>query len=384
MPTPTPRKRLPIRPSLEHLKKQARRRTRLTPSLQLAESQHQLAREYGCHNWAELVHVVETMSRGADQLEGVKQEAEPLPGAARRRDLDQVCELLAAGQYTPHDLDLALGHAVCYGAPSTWPVRKIIADLLIEHGADPDGQWGSAYGPIVFGTGECVQPEGLKYLIEAGADVTFPPVDTKYGKQCPLSQILGTYGRGANARKHAYIDLLLKHGAVIPPEVSPALLAVHRGDSRQLVDLLERDPSLLTRRFPEMPYGNMELRGATLLHCAVEFGENDCIAEMLRRGADINARADVVGGIGGQTPIFHAIGTITDGNIPTLEFLAGRADLGIDMNVRATWRRFGQVQSTALTPLEFAEAVAAQAAEHGRSRVTEELVLLRRIAGLPE
>jgi len=31
-----------------------------------------------------------------------------------------------------------------------------MADLLLEHGADPNGQYGSAgYGPIVFGAAEC-------------------------------------------------------------------------------------------------------------------------------------------------------------------------------------------------------------------------------------
>ena len=130
--------------------------------------------------------------------------------------------------------------------------------------------------------------------------------------------------------------LLLKHGAYVPPNVTPPILAIHRGDSGQLGELIDRDPGLLAQRFPDMPYGNILLRGAGLLHCAVEFGENECIEELLRRGANINLRADIIGGIGGQTPIFHAIATNLFAGLPTLEYLARRAGPAIDMTVRAT------------------------------------------------
>ena len=53
-------KKLPARASLEHLRKQAKRRVQQNPSLKLAEVQHQLAREYGCRNWVELVRIVES------------------------------------------------------------------------------------------------------------------------------------------------------------------------------------------------------------------------------------------------------------------------------------------------------------------------------------
>ena len=66
MKTPQQRKKLPVNPSIEHLQKQAKRRTKQNPSLQLAAAQHQLAQEYGCTNWAALAQVVETMSRRHD------------------------------------------------------------------------------------------------------------------------------------------------------------------------------------------------------------------------------------------------------------------------------------------------------------------------------
>ena len=55
---PHPPRRLPPRPSLEHLKNEAKRRLHalrwLTPETKLAEVQHQLAREYGFANWRDL------------------------------------------------------------------------------------------------------------------------------------------------------------------------------------------------------------------------------------------------------------------------------------------------------------------------------------------
>ena len=47
MKSQTPRKRLPVNPSLEHLQKQAKRLAKQNPALKLAEAQHQIARDYG-------------------------------------------------------------------------------------------------------------------------------------------------------------------------------------------------------------------------------------------------------------------------------------------------------------------------------------------------
>jgi ankyrin repeat protein len=371
-----PRKRLPVNPSLEHLQKQAKRITKKNPALKLAEAQHQIAQGYGCRNWAELTHVVEVMRRGADQLVNVVREVEPLPKAARGGDIEEIRRILQGGQFTQLDLDQGLAHALWYDGPS-WVVRKAIADLLLEYGADPNGQYGSNFGPIIFGTGG--SPEGLQYLIDAGADVTFPPIQTKYGAVCPMSQALGPYIRDNKDRKHRCIDILLKHGAYIPPEVSPPILAIHRGDAAQLGELLDHNRELLTRRYRDMPYGNMRLRGATLLHCAVEFGEIECAEELFKRWADINMQADVIDGIGGQTAVFHAINTFGDKNFEMLEYLVKRVGQWIDMSVRATWQLFDKVQPKPMTPLEYAEYAINLDTRKWRSKVDEELAILRNL-----
>ena len=302
---------------------------KIQPQLSLQQAQHQLALEYGGKNWDELLHIVETMSRGARQTENVKYKMEPLPAAANRGELDAVQKILRDGPFTQHDLDLALARAVL-----RFNERRAIAEILIEHGADPDGQYGSNYGPIIFVTGECLDPDGLQFLIDHGADVTFAPVATKYGGASPMSCTLSTYLRGHNDRKHRCIEILLKHGAKIPPEISPPMLAIHRGDAKSLTNLLDRDPSLVSRTFTSMPYGNIDLRGATLLHMAIEFGEIECTDVLLNRGASINQPAEAIDNIGGQSPIFHAIATNQNAGLAVLEHLLKRGDQRIDLSIR--------------------------------------------------
>lgn len=364
-----PRKRLPVNPSIEHLRKQAKRLAK-AESLPLSDAQYRMAGDYGCRHWAELLHVVETMSRGAGQTTNVKYEMQALPAAANRNDLAGVRQLLEAGGYTQHDLDLALARAVL-----RFNERREIAELLVEHGADPDGQYGSNYGPIVLVTVEALDPDGLQFLLGHGADVTFAPIETKYGLASPMIGLLSTYVRGRNAEKHRMIDLLLSHGAQVPPEVTPLFMAIHRGDVNALRQLIEADPSLVARRFPEMPHGNVSLRGATLLHMAIEFGEVECAEQLMQSGAQINAQAAGDEAGGDQTPIFHAIASPVPGqNESCLEYLVNECRQWIDMKFRATLVRFGKRLDRPMTPLEYAESLISDP-QHG------ELRLLRRLGG---
>lgn len=46
----TQRKTLPVDASLDHLRKQAKRKVKHNPTLKLAAAQHEVAREYGFRN----------------------------------------------------------------------------------------------------------------------------------------------------------------------------------------------------------------------------------------------------------------------------------------------------------------------------------------------
>ena len=370
MSMPSPRKRLPVNPSVEHLKKQAKRRAK-AESLELSQAQHELSREYGCRNWMELMHVVETMSRGRTELVTVRQQFEALPAAANRGDLAEVRHILEQQTFTQHDLDLALGRVLCAMGRGDRKNRFAIADLLVEHGADPDGQYGSNYGPIVFAACEGLQWEGIDYLLGHGADVTFGEIDTKYGKMMPLRAVFSTYVRGRNDDKHRCVDILMRHGARMPPEMTPAFLAVHRGDVEGLARLVDADPAMVTRRFADMPYGNMLLRGATLLHMAVEFGELEVAKLLVERGASVNARADVIDGTGGQTPLFHCAASWNGALRPVLEWLVNDSGQWLNREETGTFIREDKRQETPITALELARM-------HAKDGSSPEVRLLER------
>ena len=381
-----PRKRLPVKPSLENLRKQTKRLAKRR-DLPLAKAQQTLAREYGCKNWAQLAHMVETMLRGSDQLAWVKYEKEPLVEAAMKKDKARLLEVLAAGEFTQHDLDLSLARSVMFshGAPDEVAMNRELAEILLEHGADPDGQYGSDSGPIVLCTGECLDPAGLQFYVDAGADIAFPPVDTKYGKASILGHALSSYNRGRNPQKHRLIEMLLELGAAIPGGYTPELMAIHRGDVSRLAELIDADPGLVARRLPEeTPGSNMDLRGATLLHLAVEFGEIECVDFLIERGADINARSGLFDGIGGQTPVFHAIATSGDGNFYMLEHLAGKYGPRIDMTISVTWRAYTEIQPVPRTPVEQGLYAARPDGPFFkyRHKAAEELAILRKLASI--
>lgn len=157
----------------------------------------------------------------------------------------------------------------------------------------------------LFGCCEGHDLEHLRRLLAVGVN----PNDARNeGWDCDvLYGFLQTYTRSSPDHLHTCINLLIDHGAAF--EVGP-VMDIHRGDLDALAARLESDEQLVAARFA-LDYGNhLTLRGSTLLHVAVEFHELDAMALLLEHGADLNARVAVGrNGVGGQTPLFHAIGT---------------------------------------------------------------------------
>ena len=107
----------------------------------------------------------------------------------------------------------------------------------------------------------------------------------------------------------------------------------------ELAAVLDANPSLIHCRYRELAgVGQsggrlLTLRGATLLHVAAEYGFVDATRLLLDRGADVNARADVdESGVGGQTPIFHALTHFMGANPEVAALLMER---GADLSIRA-------------------------------------------------
>jgi ankyrin repeat protein len=214
-------------------------------------------------------------------------------------------------------------------------------DLLVVHGADVNALWNGSY-PIILAPCETLAPQALKWLLDHGADPR--AVSREYGN--PVNMLIGTYSRNAKG-KHACLEVLAEAGFEIPD--TPAM-AFHRGRIDLLEVHLDRDASLLERRFLESEIFPAELgiepgaglhvtpvSGGTLLHLAIEYDDIDVARWLIERGADVNARSAIdADGFGGHTPLFHTVVTLARPDDSKARLLL---DHGADPNAHATIRK---------------------------------------------
>lgn len=372
---------LPERPNLRHVKDQAKDLLKSGGADSLTEAQFKIARLYGFASWPKLkAHV--------DSLEEIGQ----LKQAIDTNNLERVKDLMTRNP--------ALHHApLGYGknGPLTWvaecrvpwappsPERLAMAEWMIDHGsdvhqggdgplmraalvghripmmellvargADVNALW-SGYFPIIFAPCETVEPASIKWLLEHGADPNCPAPRPKYPGTA-LDYVISTYGRSPQLA--ACIDILLEAGGTTRHNVPP-VLDLLRGRLGRLAEQLDADPTLLHRQFPELDFGVtgtrlLTLRGATLLHVAAEFGNVEAATLLLNRGAGVNARAALnASGVGGQTPIFHAVTQFHDGGLPLAQLLLDRgADLAVRAKLPGYYERPDEVVEC--TPLGYA------------------------------
>jgi ankyrin repeat protein len=212
------------------------------------------------------------------------------------------------------------------------PGRIPMMELLVRHGADVNGLcWG--WFPVLFTPCENLEPEPLGWLLDHGAD---PNRGNPRDPGTSLDYVIQTYPRDPQ-KLTACIEMLLAAGAYTRYDV-PGVLPILRGRTDELAALLDADPGLVHYRYPELDCGQsggrlLTLRSATLLHVAAEYGFVDAARVLLDGGADVNARADVdARGVGGQTPIFHAL-THFKGASPEVAQLL--IDRGADLTIRA-------------------------------------------------
>ena len=165
--------------------------------------------------------------------------------------------------------------------------------LLVEFGADL-----SELNGALFGCCENHDLDHMQRLLKLG--VTPTTRTTKVGTCRVLYGLLQTYHRSPPAHLHDCVEALVEAGATF--EDGPTM-DIHRGLLNQLEQHLDRCPDLVAARF-WLDYGDhLTLRGVTLLHVAVEYHELDAVRLLLRRGADLDARAEIGrNGVGGQTP----------------------------------------------------------------------------------
>jgi len=247
-----PVRRLPERPSLEQLRKQAKEHLdalrAVDPSVNLATAQHALARDYGFESWPALVHHVESLRPASPMLQPAELKSDQKltwsPGrgtdvwalmqACASGDLDTVRDLIA------RDPSLARSH-YDYRKPLYFAVRENRIDVvrfLLEHDYNPLDLWMDD-GPI-----EIARDRGYSEMEQ----VLTHTLDTAFNAS--------TKG-------------------------DPVALALRQHDLKGTRDLLDAEPALV---------GKGDSRSNQPIHWATMTRQLDAIDELLRRGADINAR----------------------------------------------------------------------------------------------
>jgi ankyrin repeat protein len=250
-----------------------------------------------------------------------------LTGREKTKRLAMAQWMIENGSDVHQGGDGPLMRAALFGA------RIPMMELLVQHGADVNAVWHGEF-PIIFSPCETLDPTALRWLLDHGADPNCADPKRKYPGTA-LDYAIGSYGRSPELR--ACIDMLVAAGGTTRFEAPPVLdILCSRTD--RLVEHLDAEPELLTRRFPELDFGTtggrlLTLRGATLLHVAAEYRNLEATTLHLNRGADVNALAMVDdAGVGGQTAIFHAVTQNEDLGLPVARVLV---DCGADLSIRA-------------------------------------------------
>jgi ankyrin repeat protein len=372
---------LPERPNLRHLKDQAKDLLKAGEAESLTDGQFKIARLYGFASWPKLKEHVDSLEEigqlklaiDANDLERVKSlmmrnpalHRAPL-GYNKNGPLTWVAEcrvpweapgrarLAMAEWMIAHGSDVHQGGDGPLMRAALMGNRIPMMELLLKHGADVNAEW-NGYFPIIFAPCETVEPAPIRWLLEHGANPNCARDDRKYPGTA-LDYVIGTYGRSPQLGE--CMDILVEAGGVTKYNV-PVVLDLLRGRLDLLTRYLDADRTLVHRRFPELDFGStgarlLKLQGATLLHVAAEYGNIGAAKLLLERGADVNARATVdEAGVGGQTPIFHAVTQFFDEGLPMTQFLVERgADLSVRVKLPGHYERPGEVVEC--TPLGYA------------------------------
>ncbi len=374
-----PVRRLPVRPHLDQLRRQARELLRalhagdataiaelrehhpdlIDPSAaKLADARLVLARSYGASSWTRLVQAVQ------------------LADAIWRDEAEKVHALITRNAALIHEAVLVRADSP-HGRPMTYAAslgRDGIVRLLHSHGArDLESAAGQAAlqnradtvrllydlagGPpleklTLAGPAYTLSVEGTAVLFTLGVRIVGPEgVDPT-----TMEHLLGTDSRNPPA-KHRILEMYVEHGFE-PPDTP--VMALHRGRIDLLDAHLARDPHLLSRTFditevfPLAPACAREpytaqgtpVHGTTLLHIAAYFDEVEIAAWLLDRGMDPDAPSAVdADGFGGYTALYSSVVSqrgfwvnYGKGQPDEARFTRLLLDRGANPNVRASVR----------------------------------------------
>jgi Ankyrin repeats (3 copies) len=202
-------------------------------------------------------------------------------------------------------------------------------------------------GADLLGEFEVHSPDGIRKLLAAGVS----PTDPIKGKR-PIDCLIEMYLR--SPRFAECLQVMLDAGATVG---DPLLEAVVLDDEAALRGLLGRSRESVQRKLSPL-CAFTSCRGVSALHICAEFNSTRCARALLEAGADVNARADLYAdGLGGQTPIFHAVNSIFNYCRPTMEILV---DAGADLDIRVRALLWGESMDWEtvvydVTPISYAQ-----------------------------
>ena len=336
---------LPPRPSVEHLRKQAKDLLRafragdpgamaklLPPGgppvePKLADARLAVARDYGFASWAKLIgHVESVVAGGPSPLERAK-------AAFHNQDADLLRQLL---RLHPELKPMVNEPLFSFDAPAVIHARtREMLDVLLEAGADINARsrwWAGGFGVL-----DNAAPDLAAYAIARGARVDANAA-AHLGMLDKLRELVDAdpsrvHARGGDgqtplhfARSRAVVDMLLEAGADVDARdvdhrATPAqwmigdgvgsaryelarylvergatadiFLAAALGLTDRVRAMLERDPSLLQLRTGQGEYGQRPPSAQHIyqwtigahrspLHAAAKFGQRETLAAMER------------------------------------------------------------------------------------------------------
>ena len=324
--------------------------------IKLADAQFVIAREYGFANWAQLKLKIASTAL-THQLRLAIHAGERAAVVRMLRVHPELLHLpVWSGNWGPPMSHAAnLGRLDLVQTLATLGARDFqhAFDRALLQGRIETARWLHAHGAklvpgLVMGCCETLNVAGLGLLVELGAPFT----DARGDRLAPLALALETYARNPTG-KHAVLAIFADQGYDLP---DTPMMAFHRGQVDRLREFLQREPTLVHRRFAALeiypaalgcaPDGRSgmcgtPIAGGTLLHLAIDFDERAIFELLLEHGADVNARASVdAEGFGGHSPLFNAVvGSVFSGHgrrdgSMVRELLARGASTTLRANVR--------------------------------------------------
>ena len=181
----------------------------------------------------------------------------------------------------------------------------------------------------LLGAFEEQSPGEIERVLGAGAS----PVNLIGGKR-PIDCLIEGYLR--SPRFADCLRVMIAAGA----EVGDGLLQAFLLDNAvALREQIAESSSVLTRRLSLLTAFTC-CRNVTALHVCAEFNSAACGKVLIEAGADVNARSAAGSdGVGGQTPIFHAVNSIFNYCRPMMEMLVSA---GASLDFRAPMVLWGE------------------------------------------